>query len=311
MQIFDSLNEIKSIEETSIALGNFDGVHLGHQKLIKETIEIARQRGLKSAVFTFSNHPRDLLPNLPKVKNILYKHEKEELMEALGGDYLINIPFTKEIMEMPPQEYVKKIIVNKLRAKSVVCGFNHNFGFKACGNVDMLYELSLELDFNLKVIDAFVINGQVVSSSLIRNLIATGNVDECEMYMGRPYAISGEVVIGNRLGRKLGFPTSNLIIDNSMVTPPNGVYVTFCVYNGKRYPSVTNVGVKPTIGHYGKNVETHIFDFDKILYGKNITVEFLKMLRNEIKFDSVEELSEQIISDCCEAKEFHSTNGFL
>ena len=311
MQIFDSLNEIKSIEETSIALGNFDGVHLGHQKLIKETIEIARQRGLKSAVFTFSNHPRDLLPNLPKVKNILYKHEKEELMEALGVDYLINIPFTKEIMEMPPQEYVKKIIVNKLRAKSVVCGFNHNFGFKAGGNVDMLYELSLELDFNLKVIDAFVINGQVVSSSLIRNLIATGNVDECEMYMGRPYAMSGEVVIGNRLGRKLGFPTSNLIIDNSMVTPPNGVYVTFCVDNGKRYPSVTNVGVKPTIGNYGKNVETHIFDFDKILYGKNITVEFLKMLRNEIKFDSVEELSEQIISDCCEAKEFHSTNGFL
>ena len=264
MQIFDSLNEIKSIEETSIALGNFDGVHLGHQKLIKETIEIARQRGLKSAVFTFSNHPRDLLPYLPKVKNILYKHEKEELMEALGVDYLINIPFTKEIMEMPPQEYVKKIIVNKLRAKSVVCGFNHNFGFKAGGNVDMLYELSLELGFNLKVIDAFVINGQVVSSSLIRNLIATGNVDECEMYMGRPYAISGEVVIGNRLGRKLGFPTSNLIIDNSMVTPPNGVYVTFCVYNGKRYPSVTNVGVKPTIGNYGKNVETHIFDFDKI-----------------------------------------------
>lgn len=311
MQIFDNLNEIKSIEETSIALGNFDGVHLGHQKLIRETIEIAKERGLKSAVFTFSNHPRDLLPNVPKVKNILYKHEKEELMEDLGVDYLINIPFTREIMEMPPEEYVKKIIVDKLHAKSVVCGFNHNFGYKASGNVDTLYELSLELGFSLKVIDAFVINEQVVSSTLIRNLIATGKVDECETYMGRPYAISGEVVVGNRLGRKLGFPTSNLVIDDSMVTPPNGVYVTFCVYNGKRYPSVTNVGVKPTIGNYGKNVETHIFDFDKILYGKGITVEFLDMLRDEKKFDNVEELSEQIISDCATAKEFHKKNGFL
>lgn len=125
------------------------------------------------------------------------------------------------------------------------------------------------------------------------------------MYMGRNYAIGGEVVVGNRLGRKLGFPTSNLVIDPAMVTPPNGVYVTYCTYNGVRYPSVTNVGIKPTIGHYHKNVETHIFNFDKELYGKKIIVEFLKKTRDEVKFDSIDELSEQIVRDCREAREFH------
>ncbi|MDY6037411.1 MAG: bifunctional riboflavin kinase/FAD synthetase [Eubacterium sp.] len=311
MQIFDSLDEIYNLEPSAIALGNFDGVHLGHRKLIEKTVEYAANNGLKAAVFTFSNHPRDLLPNAPKVKNILYKHEKEELMEAFGVDYLINIPFTKEIMQMLPRDYVQKIILEKLKAKCVVCGFNHNFGFKASGNVDLLYEMSIAYGFELRVIEPYTVNGQVVSSTLIRNLIATGRVDECETYMGRPYAIGGEVVVGNRLGRKLGFPTSNLVIDDNMVTPPNGVYVTYCVYNGKKYPSVTNVGVKPTIGNYVKNVETHIFDFDKILYGKKITVEFLKKTRDEIKFSSIEELSKQIISDCNQARNFHETKGFL
>ena len=130
-------------------------------------------------------------------------------------------------------------------------------------------------------------------------------MEECEKYLGRKYSIGGEVVVGNRLGRKIGFPTSNIMIDENMVTPPNGVYITYCIYNREKYPSVTNVGVKPTIGSFKKNMETHIFNFDRELYGKMIKVEFLKMTRDEVKFDSVEELSQQIVKDCQMAKAYH------
>ena len=189
--------------------------------------------------------------------------------------------------------------------KAAFCGFNYHFGYKAAGNPEVLRSLGETFGYQVTEISPYKIKGEVVSSSLIRTLIASGQVEKCRTYMGRHYTIGGEVVVGNRLGKKLGFPTSNLVIDPSMVTPPNGVYVTYCTYNGVRYPGVTNVGIKPTIGHYNKNVETHIFNFDKELYGKHITVEFLKKTRDEVKFDSVRELSEQIVRDCRDARVFH------
>ena len=305
MEVFETLAQVKDIPPTAVALGNFDGVHLGHQQLIRETVDRARQEGIRSAVFTFSNHPRDLLPREKKVKNILYKNEKRQIIEALGVDILFDIPFTKAIMTMEPVEFINKLLLEKLHMKAAVCGFNYRFGYKAQGNPDVLRNVGMEKDFEVVEIPPYRINGNIVSSSLIRTLIASGQVEKCEMYMGRNYAIGGEVVVGNRLGRKLGFPTSNLVIDPAMVTPPNGVYVTYCTYNGIRYPSVTNVGIKPTIGHYNKNVETHIFNFDKELYGKKIIVEFLEKTRDEVKFDSISDLSEQIVGDCREAKEYH------
>ena len=195
--------------------------------------------------------------------------------------------------------------MGKLKAVEVFCGFNYRFGRKAAGNVDLLRECGKRRGFSVNVIDPVVVDGEVVSSTLIRSLIKSGEVDECFKYLGRNYDIGGDVVVGNRLGKSLGFPTSNIMIDENMVTPPNGVYVTYCIYNGVRYPSVTNVGVKPTVGTFKKNVETHIFNFNKELYGKHIKVEFLKMIRDEVKFASTDELSEQIARDCLEAKSYH------
>lgn len=305
MEIFEILEDIQSIKPTAVALGNFDGVHLGHQKLIKTAVDKAHANGLAAAVFTFSNHPKDLLPKTKKVKNILPNPEKAEIIEALGVDYLFNIEFTKAIMNMSPEDFVQELLIDKFKMKESICGFNYHFGHKAEGSPDVLRSLGILKSFQVTEMEPFKIKGNVVSSSLIRTLIASGQVEQCETYMGRNYAIGGEVVVGNKLGRKLGFPTSNLVIDPSMVTPPNGVYVTYCTYNGVRYPSVTNVGVKPTIGHYHKNVETHIFNFDKELYGKNINVEFLKKTRDEVKFDDVKELSEQILRDCRDARVYH------
>ncbi|MBR3785517.1 MAG: bifunctional riboflavin kinase/FAD synthetase [Firmicutes bacterium] len=305
MRIFETLDDITNMEPAAVALGNFDGVHLGHQELIKKAVERAKADGLKAAVFTFSNHPKNLLPKEKKVKNILYKEEKAKIIEDLGVDYLFNIPFTKAIMTMPPENFVQELLLDKFNMKAAFCGFNYHFGFKAQGNPDILREIGAREGFDVTEMPAYKIKGDIVSSSLIRTLIASGQVEKCETYMGRHYAIGGEVVVGNRLGRKLGFPTSNLVIDQDMVTPPNGVYITYCTYNGVQYPSVTNVGIKPTIGHYTKNVETHIFNFNKELYGKEIKVEFLKKTRDEVKFDNVRDLSEQIVRDCREAKAFH------
>lgn len=305
MEVFETLEEIETILPTAVALGNFDGVHLGHQELIRRTVQKAKTADLRSAVFTFSNHPRDLLPKEKKVKSILYKDEKRQIVETLGVDYLFDVPFTKEMMTMEPVNFINRLLLDRLKMKAAFCGFNYRFGYKAQGNPDVLRNVGMEKGFEVVEIPPYRIKGNVVSSSLIRTLIASGQVEKCMAYMGRNYAIGGEVVVGNRLGRTLGFPTSNLVIDPSMVTPPNGVYVTYCTYNGVRYPSVTNVGIKPTIGHYNKNVETHIFNFDKELYGKKIIVEFLKKTRDEVKFDSVKDLSEQIVRDCREAKEFH------
>lgn len=305
MKIFTELYQIEEMEPTAVALGNFDGVHLGHQRLIKEAVDYAAEKGVKSAVFTFSNHPKDLLPKAKKVKNILYKNEKAEIIASLGVDYLFEIPFTKAIMTMDPVYFIDHILINRFNMKAAFCGFNYRFGLEAAGNPDVLRNVGTDRGFEVFEMDPYKIKGNIVSSSLIRTLIASGQVEQCKTYMGRNYEIGGEVVVGNRLGRKLGFPTSNLVIDTSMVTPPNGVYVTFCDYNGVRYPSVTNVGNKPTIGHFNKNVETHIFDFDKELYGKKIIVEFLKKTRDEVQFDNIKDLSEQIVRDCREAKIYH------
>ena len=302
MEIIRSLEEIKDIDKTAVALGNFDGVHLGHQELIRETVKQGEADGVKSAVFTFSNHPSNIIPGAKAVKSILTEDRKSEIIESLGVDYLFNVPFTEELMNLEAEDFVKEILVDRLNVKTAFCGFNYQFGARAFGTPEILEIYGEKYGFDVFEMAPFEIDGKVVSSSLIRLLISKGYVNRCEEFMGRNYEVGGEVVVGNRLGRSLGFPTSNLNIDETMVTPPNGVYTTYCDYKGVKYPSITNVGVKPTVGTFEKNIETHIFDFDKELYGKHITVEFLKKMRDEEKFDSLEDLSAQIIKDCEKAK---------
>lgn len=311
MKIFNSLGDVKNIEPTVIALGNFDGVHRGHQEIIGRTVKSAEAAGLKSAVFTFSNHTRTLLEKAPTVKNINYPEEKAAIIREMGVDYMFNIPFTQQILKMKPEEFVDRLLIKKFRIREAYCGFNYHFGYKAAGNPEILMREGLKKGFGIHVQEPYKIDGIVVSSTYIRGLIEEGRMEECAKFMGRPYSIGGEVVVGNKLGRTIGFPTSNIMIDESMVSPPNGVYTTFCIYNGVRYPSITNVGVKPTIGVYSKNVETHIFNFDSELYGKNIKVEFIRKTRDEMKFDSVEALSAQIKSDCIRAKAYHREKGSL
>lgn len=311
MQIFNSLEEISTIEPSVIAFGNFDGIHLGHQEIINKSVKSAQVSNIKSSVFTFSNHPKNLISGEMVVKNILYPEEKAAIIEGFGIDYLFNIPFDENIMNMDPMIFIDKLLVEKLKMKEAYCGFNFRFGHTGKGTPQLLLREGARCGFGLHVLQPYKVDGNIVSSTLIRDLIAEGKVDQCRKYLGRYYSIGGEVQIGNKIGRTIGFPTSNIMVDETMVTPSNGVYATFCIYNGVRYPSITNAGVRPTIGDYSKNVETHIFNFDKELYGKHIKVEFLMKIRDELKFTDVDHLKDQIKRDCIFAKEFHIEQGFL
>ncbi|MCQ2547852.1 MAG: bifunctional riboflavin kinase/FAD synthetase [Clostridia bacterium] len=306
MIIFDSLDKVENLEKSIVALGNFDGVHLGHQALIRKAKAIADENGYKVAVFTFSNHPKNFMKGVDNVKNIIYQDEKAGLLEDLGVDYLVNIEFNEEIMTMPAKDFVEKLLFQKLNAGGLVCGFNYRFGHMAKGDTKFLQEKCDELGIILEVISPVEIDDAVVSSTLIRGLIKAGEMEDVKAFLGRNYDIEGEVVVGNKLGKSIGFPTSNITLDEEMVSPPNGVYITYCIYNGRMYPSITNVGVKPTIGEFKKNMETHIFNFDRELYGKKIRIVFIKKTRDEVKFSRIDELVEQIRKDCENAKEYHN-----
>ena len=308
MIVFETLEQIKDIEPTVVALGNFDGVHKGHQEIISRTVKEAEAAGLKSAVFTFSNHTSSVLKNVPKVKNILYPEDKLRILGEMGVDYVFNIPFTEEILRMPPETFIEKILVEKFNIREAYCGFNYSFGYKASGTPEILMHEGLKHGFGIHVQEPYIIDGVVVSSTYIRQLIEEGRMEECTKFMGRMYSVSGEIIVGNKLGRTIGFPTCNILVDDTMITPPNGVYITKCTIDGVLRPSVTNVGVKPTIGVYEKNIETHIFDFDEDVYGKEIRVDFIKHTRGERKFGSVDELKKQIENDSIEARVWHRQN---
>ncbi len=305
MIIFRSLSEIKDIDRTVVALGNFDGVHIGHQALIDRAVKIAREKNLKSAVFTFSNHPKNVLSGSNVVRNIIYEDEKMRILERLGIDYVFSMDFDEYIMTMAPDVFIEKLMINKFNADTAVCGFNFTFGSKASGTADYLKAYCREHDLNVVVVDRVNLEGCIVSSTLIRQQILEGNMEAVSRLLGRTYTIRGTVVKGNALGRTIGFPTCNITIDETMVSPPNGAYVTRCRVGGEVFKSITNVGNKPTIGTYRKSIETFIFDFKRDVYGELIEVEFIKMIREERKFPSLDELVAQLDNDVKAARDYH------
>ncbi len=298
MKVFYNLEEIENMEETAIALGNFDGIHKGHQALINKAVEVAKEKNLKSAVFTFTNHPGNVMAGSCVVKNLVYQDMKIKLLEDAGIDYLFSIDFSNYIMSRPPKEFIDDILIAKFNIKEAICGFNYTYGYKAAGTSATLAEYAKQKNVGVNVIDAVMDEGQVVSSTLIRNLIAEGNVERVTRLMGRPYMMRGKIIHGNNLGGPvLGFPTCNIIPDEQMAVPHRGAYAAEAVIDGERYFGMANVGKKPTVGSDEVSVETHIFDFDQDVYGKDIEVYFIKLLRDEKKFDGLEALKAQLEYD--------------
>ncbi len=296
MTTINCIDDIQNINKSVVTIGNFDGLHKGHQVLIKKTIEYAKLKNIKSVVFTFENHPANYF-NPNTIKNIISNEQKIKRLKALGVDYIINIPFNKFMTKISAYNFVKDILVSKLNAQKIIVGYDFNFARNKEGNVSVLNDLSKKFKFELEVINPIKINNIRVSSTFIRNLILTGKLEKVKDYLGYDYELSGEVIHARKLGRTIGFPTANMKINEEVVIPKGGIYATKVYIDNEIFYGATNIGYNPTVNGQTLSIETNILNFDRDIYGKIIKLEFLERIRNEKKFSSIEELKNQLQKD--------------
>ena len=305
MKIYRNRSELKDLNPAAIALGNFDGVHKGHQALIDACTGKANDRDLVPAVFTFSNHPNNVIAGKNVIKNIITFDEKAHILETMGIEYLFSFEFDQAMRISTPDSFCRELLFETLRMKEAFCGFTYHFGYKAQGNPKILKQIGDTLGYGVTILPPVEIDGEIVSSTLIRKAVDEGKMERYRQFTGRCYTLYGHVIEGRRFGRTLGFPTINLALDLTMALPLNGVYLTGTWIEGVRYESITNVGQKPTVGVFAKNAETHIFQFDRDIYGMDVRVEFIELMREERTFSSIDQLTEQIGEDCRSARKLH------
>ncbi|QIB26145.1 bifunctional riboflavin kinase/FAD synthetase [Caloranaerobacter azorensis] len=296
MEIVKKLTN-KSVKPTVVALGNFDGLHVGHQTLIKRTVDIAQKENLVSTVFTFDNHTTSKIKGKNTPKILISKNRKIALFKELGVKLLYIVQFTETLMHFTPLEFIEKILVDILNVRKVVVGFNFKFGYLAKGDVKYLKEMGEKYNFDVIVVPPITKDNILVSSTQIRELIREGEISLANKLLGRQYLIEGKVIRGRGIGRKLGFPTANISFDSDIVIPKAGVYKTNTIVDGSRFPSITNIGFNPTFNGGKLSIETHILDYSENIYDKTILIEFIDFIRKERKFDDVNKLIEQVKLD--------------
>lgn len=303
--IYHKKNDKEISDYTGVGLGNFDGLHIGHMALINTLIRVSKLSGLKSLVYTFTKHPENILRKKLFTPLLTTKKKKIELLGETSLDYLYFDEFDEKLSRMQPEEFVKKILVDKLKMKLAVAGLDYRFGYKGQGGIKYLKELAKKYDFKVVTIHPIKTNNEIASSSKIRNYIAKGEMEKVFEMLGRHYSITAEVISGRRVGNTIGFPTANIEPEDYLKLPKRGVYLTKTMLDDKLYCSITNIGFNPTFEKEQKiSVETHIIDFEQDIYGKIIEVFFFAQIRDEKKFDSVEELKIQIKSDMMKAREY-------
>lgn len=290
------VDEGKGTRNNYIALGSFDGLHKGHLELVEKVVSLADKNKGKSIVYTFKNHPRTVLQPDFKSQLLMDNKSKEEILKNYGVDLVYFEKFNKEFMEKSPEEFIK-YIVEKFDLSGIVTGFNHRFGYKNLGDVNLLKELGRKYGFEVFVIEPCEYRGIVISSTRIRKELEEGNIEDANNMLTRPYFLEGEVVHGKEIGRTIGFPTANLKRDNRFLLPEEGVYYTNVFWNNNLYRAITSIGSNPTVNGENITVESHILDFDKNIYDDKIKVKFIKKIRNNVKFNSLDELKEQLNRD--------------
>ncbi len=298
MKIFKNLADYKSNERAFATIGTFDGVHIGHQKVLKNLVKNAKKNNAVSVLITFFPHPRMVLQKDLDIKLINTIDERIELLKKTELDVLVVHEFTKEFAKQSALDFVRNVLANKLNVSKLVVGYDHHFGRNREGNIEQLKEYGYTYDFKIKRISKKEINSIAVSSTKIRNAIEKGKIKKVNSYLGHNFTLSGEVVEGNNLGNKIGFPTANLFIkENYKLLPKTGAYVVKSMLDDKVVFGMMNIGFRPTINGKHQTIEIHFFNFENNLYGKNIQVEVLEFLREEQKFNSIDDLKKQLEID--------------
>lgn len=300
MIIHTDLNNL-NIQNPILTIGVFDGVHLGHQRVLDRLKEIAKQKEGESVVVTLWPHPRLVLDNDVESLRLLNNiEEKKYLLSKTNIDHLIIIPFTKEFSQLSACDFIEEYLVKRINVKHLVVGFNHQFGKDRKAGFDFLNECAQKYGFSIEKLDAKLVNNDKVSSTKIRGFLTSGNLNIANNYLGYEYFISGNVVEGNQIGRKIGFPTANIKIPEPYKQiPMDGVYAVRVKLNGDSFFGMLNIGSRPTIESFPvtKNIEVHILNFDQKIYNQTITVSFVKRIRDEKRFNGLDELTQQLNRD--------------
>jgi len=312
VQIHHGFSSLQHVRNAVVTIGTFDGVHLGHAALLKRVAEIASEVQGETVLLSFYPHPRMVLyPDDHNISLITSPDEKGKLLEACGLDHLVIYPFSVEFSRMSAFEYVRDLIVKGLNAHTIVVGYDHRFGRNREGDFKTLVEFSELFGFTVEETPAKDVDAILVSSTKVRNALLERRVEEANLLLGRPYSLQGSVVKGRQLGREIGFPTANIQLDFAhKLVPANGVYLTrahtmFGIFN-----AITNIGLRPTVTQeLQRNIETHIFDFNQDLYDSPLTIELLQFVREEKKFNSLDELKQEIAADCKNARAWFQANA--
>lgn len=309
MEIIHSISNFSSVESTFVTIGTFDGIHIGHQKILKDLISSAKEQNRKSVLLTFFPHPRMVLQQNVSIELLNTIDEKSQLLEEMGLDYLIIHPFSKEFSRLTALDFVRDVLVNQLNTSKLIIGYDHHFGKNREGNIDQLREYSHLFDFEVQEIPSQDIDDVSVSSTKIRNALHNGFLKTANNYLGYNYMVHGTVVNGKKLGGKIGFPTANINVkEDYKLIPKTGVYVIQSTIEGEEFKGMLNIGYRPTVDGKHQTIEAHFFNFDEDLYGKFLKIEFLYFLREEQKFDSVDELILQLKKDRTNAQDFIKNN---
>lgn len=291
MEEYKGANSFNSDRQTVVTIGTFDGVHAGHRKIIDRLVNAANANNLDSVVLTFFPHPRMVLQKESGIKLINTIEEKRRLLEKTGIDYLVVHPFTKQFSRLTALEFVRDILVQKLNAKKIIIGYDHRFGRNRTADINDLREFGQEFGFEVEEISQQEVEEVAVSSTKIRKALLDGSVEKANLYLEHPFTLTGKIVKGRGIGKDLGYPTANLQIEEDYkLIPKNGVYTVRSLIDGKSHFGMMNIGTNPTVGGKEKTIETYFFDLDKDLYGKELQIELLVRIRDEKKFETVDQL---------------------
>ncbi len=299
MKIYNCIADFKPVDNAIVTVGTFDGVHAGHRAIFERMKKEAELHNGETVVITFHPHPRIVLdPDNAALRFIKTQERKIQDIAEAGIDHLIVVTFTRQFANTSSSDFIRHLVVPKIKPVALIVGYDHHFGKDRSGSMDLLHVLGQEFGFEVDMVEALQIDGETVSSTKIRNLLQAGEIRKANRMLGSDYSITGRVVVGKSIGRNLGFPTANIEVDDHYkLIAAGGVYACRVHHNGQVYKGMSNIGFRPTVDHGDLTIEVHIFDFNQSIYDQQITIDFVDRMRDERKFESLEALKQQLTKD--------------